>query len=136
MSPRAERREPGQDELVAAQQVVDLFATEALRALDRYEQSFPADAPDRARRTADRLAHWWRRLGLDDVRLDRAGTDAEQILAKAAELSLDPDNRWGVSLQEAAGAGRSRGRREPRRRTSCTAWGWISPGLRSGPTWR
>jgi hypothetical protein len=82
--------------------VVDLFAGEALLALDRYERSFPADAPDKARRTADRLAYWWRQLELDDVRLDRAGTDSEQILAKAADLSLDPDNKWGVSLQEAS----------------------------------
>jgi hypothetical protein len=102
MSPRAARREPGRDELAAAQQVVDLFATEAVLALDRYEQSFPADAPDKARRTADRLAHWWQRLDLDDVRPDLAGTDAEQILAKAAELSLDPENNWGVSIEEAS----------------------------------
>ncbi|MFF0267304.1 hypothetical protein [Kribbella sp. NPDC004536] len=102
MSPRAARREPDRDELAAAQQVVDLFATEAVLALDRYEESFPADAPDKARRVADRLAYWWRKLELDDVRTDRAGTDAEQLLAKAAELSLDPDNNWGVSIEEAA----------------------------------
>lgn len=102
MSPRSDLREPSRDEQAAAQQVVDLFATEALLALDRYEQSFPADAPDKARRTADRLAHWWQRLGLDDVRPDRAGTDAEQILAKAAELSLNPDNDWGVTIEEAS----------------------------------
>ncbi|HWD80320.1 MAG TPA: hypothetical protein VG497_15595, partial [Kribbella sp.] len=102
MSPRSEFQEPTRDEEAAARQVVDLFATEALLALDRYEQSFPADTPDKARRTADRLAHWWQRLGLEDVRPDRAGTDAEQILAKAAELSLDPDNEWGVSIEEAS----------------------------------
>jgi hypothetical protein len=102
MTPRSERREPSRDELAAAQQVVDLFATEALLAIDRYEQSFPADVPDQARRTADRVAHWWQRLGLDEVRPDRAGTDAEQILAKTAEMSLNPDNKWGVSLEEAS----------------------------------
>lgn len=102
MTPRAELREPGRDERAAAQQVVELFAAEALLALDRYERSFPAAAPDKPRRTADRLAHWWRKLDLDDVRLDPDGTDAEQILAKAAELALDPDNDWGVSLEEAS----------------------------------
>ena len=102
MIPRAERREPTRDELAAAQQVVDLFAAEALLALDRYERSFPAQASDQARRTADRLAYWWRRLDLDDVRLDPEGSDAEQILAAAADLSLDPDNQWGLSLEEAS----------------------------------
>jgi hypothetical protein len=100
--PRAERREPTRDELAAAQQVVDLFAAEALLALDRYERSFPAQATDQARRTADRLAYWWRKLDLDDVRLDPDGSDAEQILAAAADLSLDPDNHWGLSLEEAS----------------------------------
>ncbi|NUS00418.1 MAG: hypothetical protein HOV67_34780, partial [Kribbellaceae bacterium] len=99
---RAARQEPSHDELAAAQQVVDLFATEALLALDRYEQSFPADAPDKARRLADRLAHWWQRLELDDVLLHRPDSDAEQILVKAAELSLDPDNDRGVSVEEAS----------------------------------
>ncbi|WP_432876388.1 hypothetical protein ACQPYH_26265 [Kribbella sp. CA-245084] len=102
MTPRAELREPSRDELAAAQQVVDLFAAEALLALDRYERSFPAAATDKPRRTADRLAHWWRRLDVDDVRLDPHGTDAEQILAKAVEMSVDPDNEWGVSLEEAS----------------------------------
>jgi hypothetical protein len=99
---RAAATEPTRDEIVAAQQVVDLFATEALLALDRYEQAFPADAPDRERRVADRLAHWWRKLELADVRLDRGGTDAEQILAKAVEVALDRDNEWGLNLEEAA----------------------------------
>ncbi|WP_410791604.1 hypothetical protein [Kribbella sp. C-35] len=102
MSPRAELREPSRDELVAAQQVVDLFAAEALLAIDRYERAFPADAPDKERRTADRLAHWWRKLDLDDVRIDPEGTDAEQILVAAADLALDPENHWGLSLEEAS----------------------------------
>ncbi|RZT11894.1 hypothetical protein EV649_7550 [Kribbella sp. VKM Ac-2569] len=102
MSPRSERQEPSRDELVAAQQVVDLFAAEALLAIDRYEQSFPAGAPDKERRTADRLAHWWRKLELDDVRLDPEGTDAEQILVAASDLALDPENHWGLSLEEAS----------------------------------
>ncbi|NIK58709.1 hypothetical protein [Kribbella shirazensis] len=98
----AYRGEPSRDELAAAQQVVDLFATEALLALDRFERSFPAAATDRERRVADRLAHWWKKLELDDVRLDPAGTDAEQILGAAADLSLDPENDWGTSLEEAS----------------------------------
>ncbi|MFC6159590.1 hypothetical protein [Kribbella jiaozuonensis] len=102
MTPRAERREPSRDELAAAQQVVGMFATEALLALDRYERSFPAAATDRERQVADRLAHWWRRLELDGVRLDPEGTDAEQILVAAADLSLDPRNQWGLSLEEAS----------------------------------
>ncbi|MFD3406397.1 hypothetical protein ACFWUU_37270 [Kribbella sp. NPDC058693] len=102
MTPRAERREPSRDELAAAQQVVDMFATEALLALDRYERSLPAAATDRERQVADRLAHWWRRLELDGVRLDPEGTDAEQILVAAADLSLDPSNQWGLSLEEAS----------------------------------
>ncbi|TDO52822.1 hypothetical protein EV651_11712 [Kribbella sp. VKM Ac-2571] len=102
MSPRAELREPSRDELVAAQQVVDLFAAEALLAIDRYEQAFPAGAPDKERRTADRLAYWWRKLELDDARLDPEGTDAEQILVAAADLALDPENQWGLSLEEAS----------------------------------
>lgn len=102
MSPRSELQEPSRDELVAAQQVVDLFAAEALLAIDRYEQSFPSSAPDKERRTADRLAHWWRKLELDDVRLDPEGTDAEQILVAASDLALDPENHWGLSLEEAS----------------------------------
>jgi hypothetical protein len=93
--------EPGRDEIAAAQQVVDMFATEALLALDRYEQSFSADETDRARQTADRFAHWWRKLHMDDVRLGEGGSDAEQILAKAADLSFDPTNEWGLSIEEA-----------------------------------
>ncbi|HEY3508477.1 MAG TPA: hypothetical protein VGL36_04925 [Kribbella sp.] len=101
---RAEaEQEPSREEVLAAQRVVDLFATEALLALDRYEQSLPADASDKARRTADRFAHWWHKLELDGVRLDRAGTDAEQVLAQVSDLALDPDNEWGVSLEEASG---------------------------------
>jgi hypothetical protein len=102
MTPRAELREPSRDELAAAQQVVDMFATEALLALDRYEQSFPAAATDQPRQVANRLAHWWRRLELDDVRLNPEGTDAEQILVAAADLALDPANQWGLSLEEAS----------------------------------
>ncbi|WP_329000645.1 hypothetical protein OHA18_40200 [Kribbella sp. NBC_00709] len=79
-----------------------MFATEALLALDRYERSFPATATGQARQTADRLAYWWRRLELDGVRLDPEGTDAEQILVAAADLSLDPENEWGLSLEEAS----------------------------------
>ncbi|WP_350275242.1 hypothetical protein [Kribbella sp. HUAS MG21] len=101
-TPRGYRGEPSRDELAAAQQVVDLFATEALLALDRFERSFPAGAAGRERQVADRLAHWWQKLQLDDVRLDPAGTDAEQILGAAADLSLDPENDWGVSLEEAS----------------------------------
>lgn len=93
--------EPGRDELAAAQQVVDMFAAESLLALDRYEQSFPADVTDRARQTADRFAYWWRKLRMDDVRLGEGGSDAEQILATAAELSFDPKNEWGLSIEEA-----------------------------------
>lgn len=108
MSPRAELREPGRDELAAAQQVVGLFATEALLALDRYERSFPAGATDQARQTADRLMHWWAKLELGDVRLDPEGTDAEQILVAAADLCRDPKNDWGVSLEEASAQAVSR----------------------------
>ncbi|TDW21549.1 hypothetical protein [Kribbella kalugense] len=106
--------EPGRDELAAAQQVVDMFATEALLALDRYEQSFPAGDTDRARRTADRLMDWWRKLKLDDVRLDPEGSDAEQILVTAAELCFDPKNEWGVSLEEASAQAVSRAALEGR----------------------
>jgi hypothetical protein len=87
---------------MAAQQVVGLFAAEAVLALDRLERSFPAGARDRERQVADRLAYWWQKLELDDVRLDREGTDAEQILAAAADQALDPENQWGVSLEEAS----------------------------------
>lgn len=102
MTPRAGFREPSRDELAAAQQVVGMFASETLLALERYEQSFPAATTDRARHVADRLAHWWRRLELDGVRLDVEGTDAEQVLVAAADLSLDPKNEWGLSLEEAS----------------------------------
>jgi hypothetical protein len=101
-TPRAYRGEPTRDELAAAQQVVDLFASEALLALDRFERSFPVGATGRERQVADRLAHWWQKLELDDVRLDPEGTDAEQILGTAADLALDPENDWGVSLEEAS----------------------------------
>ncbi|MET9271809.1 hypothetical protein [Kribbella sp. NPDC003557] len=102
MTPSTERAEPVREEVAAARQVVDLFATEALLALDRYQRSLPPDAPDRAQQTADRLAHWWRELDLDDLPLDRAGGDAEQILVKAADLCFDPENREGLDLDEAA----------------------------------
>ncbi|MFF0345670.1 hypothetical protein [Kribbella sp. NPDC004875] len=88
-------------ELAAARRVVDVFATEALLALDRYAQSFPADAKDGPRKTADELAHWWRRLKMDDATLGADATDAEQILLQAAEMSLDPENEFGLTLQEA-----------------------------------
>jgi hypothetical protein len=89
-------------QLVPARQVVDMFATEALLALDRYGKSLPAGAPDGPQQTADRFAHWWRRLRLDDAWRGAGGTDAEQILAKAAELALDPGNDAGLSAEEAA----------------------------------
>ncbi|MGW6196754.1 hypothetical protein ACWF0M_11470 [Kribbella sp. NPDC055110] len=94
------RGAPG--ELTATRRVVELFATEALLALDRYEQSLPADATDRGRQTADRFAHWWKRLEMDDAWRGTGGTDAEQILAKAADLALDPDNHEGLRVEEAA----------------------------------
>lgn len=94
-------RGPGRDELAAAQQVTELFATEALLALDRFERSFPADDPNQPRQTADRLAHWWRELRLDDARVGGDGSDAGRILATAAELALDPSNEWGVTIEEA-----------------------------------
>jgi hypothetical protein len=96
------RETPGDDELAAARQVVDVFATESLLALDKYSQSIPADATDQARQTADRLATWWRRLKMDDALLGADPTDAEQILMKAADLSLDPENDFGLSLEDAA----------------------------------
>ncbi|MFD7159106.1 hypothetical protein ACFV9C_31230 [Kribbella sp. NPDC059898] len=110
-------REPTRDEVDAARQVVDLFATEALLAMDRYERSLPADMPDKARRTADRFAHWWHALELDDVRLDRSGTDAEQLLAKVSDLAIAPDNGRGVNLGDVSGLARreaaNNGRRIP-----------------------
>jgi hypothetical protein len=114
MIPGAEMREPSRDELVAAGQVVDLFAAEALLALDRYERSFPAEATDQARQTADRLAHWWRKLDMDAARVDPEGTDAEQILAAAADLSLDPENHSGLSLEEASAQASNRAAMEGR----------------------
>ncbi|TCC30119.1 hypothetical protein [Kribbella speibonae] len=100
--PRTYRGEPSRDELVAAQQVVDMFASEALLALDRFERSFPATATDRERQVADRLAYWWQKLELDEVRPDPRGSDAEQILGAAADLSRDPENQWGVSIEYAS----------------------------------
>lgn len=82
----------GQDEREAAQQVVDLFAAEALLALDKLQRLD-------ARQAADRLVYWWQRLRMDDVRLD--GTDAEQILTMAVEQSFDPENDFGLSLADA-----------------------------------
>jgi hypothetical protein len=111
---RAHRGEPSRDELVAAQQVVDLFASEALLALDRFERSFPAAATGREREVADRLAYWWQKLELDDVRVDPEGSDAEQVLAAAADLSLDPENHWGVSLEEASAQALNRAAMEGR----------------------
>jgi hypothetical protein len=96
-------RGPSRDELVAAGQVVDLFASEALLALDRYERSFPESATDRERQVANRLAYWWRKLEMDGEVLDPRGSDAEQILGTAAGLALDPQNEWGVSVEYAAG---------------------------------
>ena len=87
--PRTYRGEPSRDELVAAQQVVDMFASEALLALDRFERSFPATATDRERQVADRLTYWWQKLELDEVRPDPRGSDAEQILGAAADLSRE-----------------------------------------------
>jgi hypothetical protein len=79
-----------------------MFATEALLALDRYEQSLPADAADRGKQTAERLAHWWKQLEMDDAWRGAVGTDAEQILAKAADLARDPANHEGFGVEEAA----------------------------------
>jgi hypothetical protein len=93
---------PSRDELAAARQVVDLFASEALLALDRYERSFPKSETDSARQVGDRLAYWWQKLELDDVRPDPRGSDAEQILSAAGGLSVDPENKWGVSIEYAS----------------------------------
>jgi hypothetical protein len=89
------------DEYAAAEQVMDLFASEALLALDKFERSFPPGDPAQPRQTADRLAYWWRRLGMDDVALSSDATDAQRILATAADLAMDPDNKWGVTIEEA-----------------------------------
>jgi hypothetical protein len=103
--PRGDKGPVG-DELLAAQRVVGLFATEALLALDRYARSIPK--PERDVQTANRLAYWWRKLKLDEVQLDLrdgrvapGGTDAEQILEMAGERAIDPQNTGGVSLDEA-----------------------------------
>jgi hypothetical protein len=83
-----------------------MFATEALLALDRYEQSIPE--ADRPQQVAARLAFWWRKLRLDEAQLDPrvpeltpGGSDAEQILEMAGELAIDPDNKWGLIVAEA-----------------------------------
>ncbi|TCC08207.1 hypothetical protein [Kribbella soli] len=88
--------------IAATRQVVEMFATEALLALDKYERSLPADATDRGQQTADRLAHWWKQLKMDDALRGGGGTDAEQILAKAADLALDPHNHEGLRVEDAA----------------------------------
>ncbi|MEU4192236.1 hypothetical protein AB0E69_10075 [Kribbella sp. NPDC026611] len=109
-----EALEPVPGEVEAAQRVVSLFATEALLALDRYEQMFPADSPAQPRETADELAFWWRELKLDKAQIeplagqDRSESAAEQILEMAAELALDRDNKWGVTIEEATAQAQNR----------------------------
>ncbi|TDD61178.1 hypothetical protein E1263_08300 [Kribbella antibiotica] len=60
---------PRDEEVVAIEQVMDLFATEALLALEK------ADRP------AERLAEQWQRLGLDELQL--SDSEAQQHLAAA-----------------------------------------------------
>lgn len=86
------------DELAAAQQVVDLFATEALLALDRYAKSVPSYGPNK--HAGEMVARWWRKLRMDDVQLGD-GTGSERVLAAAADISLDPDNHEGLDIRMA-----------------------------------
>jgi hypothetical protein len=107
------------EEVAAAQQVVDLFATEALLALDTYAQSVPSYGP--SRQSAEVLARWWRTLRMDDVQLGD-GSDSEQILAAAADISLDPDMPRGLDLREAIERANDRADLEGRPRPAQSLW--------------
>lgn len=92
-SPEAYGGGPSRDELAAARQVVDLFASEALLALDRYERSFPKSDPASARQAGDRLAYWWQKLELDDLRLDPRGA----VTSRNAGARRTPNRPTGPS---------------------------------------
>jgi hypothetical protein len=101
-------------ERAAAQQVVDMFATEALLALDK------VPAYGASRQSARLLADWWRKLRMDDVQ-PGDGSGPEHILVAAAEISLDPDNR-GLDLREAVLRANDRADLEARPRPEKDLW--------------
>ncbi|MEV5967718.1 hypothetical protein AB0L70_38480 [Kribbella sp. NPDC051952] len=95
------RRHPvSEDDVAAAETVMDLLATEALLALDKFERRAPSDDPARSQETANLLKYCWKELRLDEVELSQA-SDAQRILVAAAHLAHDPENKWGVTLQGA-----------------------------------
>jgi hypothetical protein len=85
----------------AAEQNLDLFAREAVLALDRYERSFPTGDRDTARKVGERLADLWGRYGLDEVAFDPDASDPQRILVAAAKLATAPDSR-GVTIADAS----------------------------------
>lgn len=90
------------EQLQAADQVMNLFAQESLLALKAYEDSFPADAPDRAQKVGERLAYHWNRYGLDEVTPGKDCGDAQRVLWAAAKIASDPASR-GLRTSAAEG---------------------------------
>lgn len=75
----------------AADQTVDLYARDALVALQDFASSFGSNDPDRGREVGVRLLQYWEQLGMDE--LDWSGSDrgdAERILAAVAEIAHEP----------------------------------------------
>jgi hypothetical protein len=96
------RRHPvAEDDVAAAETVMDLLATEALLALDKFERRAPSDDPTRSQETANLLKYCWKELRLDEVEFSSEASDAQRILVAAADLAHDPENKWGVTLQGA-----------------------------------
>jgi hypothetical protein len=98
---RAPRGSRSDEDLQAAQLAVDLFAGEALLAVDRLERSASPGDPSQRRIIANRLRYWAERFGLKGPPVEPDATDAPRILASAVGLATDPDNEAGVSLQAA-----------------------------------
>ena len=75
----------------AADQTVDLYAREALVALQDLGTSFGPSDPSRGREVGVRLLQYWEQLGMDE--LDWSGPDngdAARILAAVAEIGREP----------------------------------------------
>jgi hypothetical protein len=76
-------------ELKAAGEVMDLFAREAVLALDRYVESLP---PGRPLEAGERFAGLWRESGLHKVEFPNP-TDSQRILRAAYGLSQTSSQR-------------------------------------------
>jgi hypothetical protein len=88
------------EELRAAKAIMDLFAQEAVVALDDLERSFSSETPDKAVRVGEEFARLWRGYGLDEVTFGPDPTDAQRILVAAANIATAPDSQ-GLTVQGA-----------------------------------